>query len=819
MRDHDETNGVDAVRGWLLDPATDRGIHLAAEGSGSVFRSYAAIAESVRAVAAVLRDAGVGAGDGVCVLMPTDFDCVAAVYGVWARGGVVTPVTPPTFADLDEYTRHVAAIIDEAAPAVVVTIAGLADLARAAIAAGRRTDARVIALDTALASRSAAEAADDEPLGEPGRYALLQFTSGSSGTPRGVRITWDNIAANTAMIARTLGWRPGEAMASWLPLYHDMGLIGGFLTTVTLQEDLHLMRPDQFIRDPARWLRAMTVATHTMAPSFALGYAAHRVRPDAIADCDLSGWRSLAVGAEPVDVPDVQAFCRLVGPRGFASHGMVPAYGLAENTLMVTAAGPDRPLTVVQPDASSMRFGEPVTIRDRAVFEPALEYPGERWIVGLGRPDPASPVRIVGADGAPLPDGALGEVVVRGASASDGYTGDGTGSTRIAGGEVFTCDAGFLLDGELFVLGRMATSIKVRGRSVFMEDVEGAVAAECELIKGRLAAVALPASGSQGVILFAEEPAGEWIPRARTVIRGMLGPAQTVTIVTGPRGTIEKTSSGKPRRRLLWERYDAGRLADVVTHEADGTAAVPPAAPAGLYAPTLSPERVSALLDAALESVAIPTDCAVRFEGSLAEGFGNEGSDVDFLVIATGAGELPTLPSVLFGDGRRLEVRTRTVGQVRAQLQEVADAAASGWIDRLTEDLLNRCQRYLRSTPVRRSAEVDGAGLDAVLSLPEFSRILERWWVFRVEQVMRHVQALRLLGEDEEARDWARDALVQAAKAWCARNDETYLETKWLPRQLDRAAAAGRTAPSARSAPRAPASTIPPPSGAMRSTG
>ncbi len=791
MRRFDDLDGVDAVRGWLLDPAADRGIHLADEGSGSTFRSYRSIASAARVVAAALRADGVGAGDGVCVLMPTDFDCVAAVYGVWARGAVVTPITPPTFADLDEYATHVAGILDQAAPSTVLTIAGLVDLVRTAVDRSAVPGVRVVALDTVLADAAAVDDGADEPLGEPGRYALLQFTSGSSGTPRGVRITWENIAANTAMIARTLDWRPGEAMASWLPLYHDMGLIGGFLTTVALQEDLHLMRPDQFIRDPARWLRAMTVAAHTMAPSFALGYVAHRVRPETIADWDLTGFRSLAVGAEPVDVPGVQAFCRLVGPRGFAAERIVPAYGLAENTLMVTASGPASPLVVVQPQPGSLRFGEKVDVRERAVFDPALEYRGERWIVGLGRPDPAAPVRIVGTDGAPLPDGLLGEVVVAGDSASDGYTGDGAGSTRIDGGEVHTGDAGFLLDGELFVLGRMATSLKVRGRSVFMEDVEAAVAAECSLVKGRLAAVALPESGSQGVALFAEFEPGPWIAEARTVIRGMLGPAQTVTVVTGPRGTILKTSSGKPRRRLLWERYLAGALDGVLTHEADGTTAAP-------HAPTLSGERVAELLDTALESVRIPAECSVLFEGSLAEGFGNEGSDVDFLVIAAGDGELPTLPSVLFGDGRRLEVRTRTVGQIRAQLEKAARAAAQDRIEDLTEDLLNRCQRYLRSTPVRRSAAVDAERLDEILALDDFARILQRWWSSRVEQVMRHVQVLRLLGEDEEARGWARDALVQAAKAWGAGHDETYLETKWLPRQLDRAEAGGHDAPTAR---------------------
>ncbi|GAB3132623.1 hypothetical protein GCM10027289_21120 [Tsukamurella serpentis] len=801
MRDLARLDPVDAVRGWLTAPHRERGIHLARDGAGEDLQDYGALADRSLAIADRLRRCGLRSGDVACVIMPTDFECAATIYAVWAAGGAVTPITPPSFTDLDRYGEHVAAIVDQASPRLVVTCSALAQVVDDALARSRSGARRITLDDPASDPQDVAVPAGRTAggLSTPGRYALLQFTSGSSGTPRGVLITWSALAANIDLIAQTLHWRDGEAMASWLPLYHDMGLIGGFLTPVTLQEDLHLLRPDQFIRDPARWLRAMTVAVHSPSPSFALGYTAARLRAEHIEELDLSGWKTLAVGAEPVQTADLRSFCRLTEDRGFDPRAIIPAYGLAESTLLVSGAGPDTPAGAVRPRSSSLRFGEPVLIDRRGPAVSADTGDG-RWIVGLGRPRPQSPVRIVDADGGPLPDGTLGEVVVAGTSVAAGYVDDAQveGGTRITGGEVHTGDAGFLLDGELFVLGRMATSIKVRGRSVFMEDIESAVSAECGMHKGRLAAVALTDAGSQGVALFAEEAPGEWIARARTLIRGELGPAQTVTVVTGPRGLIHRTSSGKPRRRHMWRLYCDGAMPGAVTHHADGTAGADAVATAAgdrdVRRPSLDPHRVAELLDRALESVVVPADCAVLFEGSLAEGFGNEGSDVDFLVVASGAEEMPTLPSVLFGDGRRLEIRTRSVAQVRAQLDTVARAAAQDRIADLTEDVLNRCQRFLRSTTVRGSENVDPAALRAIVPHREFAGIVAQWWTLRTIAVTRQIVALRLLGEPEEARGWAGDALVQAAKVWCARHGETYLETKWLPRQLDRAGAESITA-------------------------
>ncbi|WP_228002264.1 AMP-binding protein [Nocardia australiensis] len=809
---------VAAVRSWLIDPAEDAGIYLADEADGWDYRSYRELADTTWSIAALMRAHGLGGGDGACVIMPTGYPCAAAFYAVWACGGVFTPVAPPMFGDLDQIVAHIAAILAQARPRLVVTSTEFEQLVRrAAIEAGRTDEPLVI--DAATLGQPPAE----REFGEPDECALLQFTSGSTGTPRGVRVSWRNLSNNITMISKLVDWRAGETMVSWLPLYHDMGLVGAFLTTVTNQGDLYLMRPDQFVRDPARWLRAMANAQHSPSPSFALGYVAHRVSPEEIADLDLSGWRTLAVGSEPVEVADLQSFANLTGRQGFSTKAYTLAYGLAEATLMVTSSARDRPITALRIDNPNLRHGERVTILDQQLLDDTHRVEGAGWITGLGYSTPESTVMVVDEDGRELPDGVLGEMVVIGDSVALGYSAapDGSGepaagsSTRITDGRLYSADAGFRYRGEVFVLGRMGSSLKVRGRSVFMEDIESRVAQETGITKGKIAAVAISEAGSQGIALFVESKPGEWIPEARRIIRGELGPAQTVSIVTGPRGTIRRTSSGKPRRRHMWQLLRDGVLEGAVAHHADGTE--PAASPAvagediqpeeaggssGAAAerniagesgfgwpadevtpePALSAERVRQLLDRALETVAVPADSTVLFEGSLAEGFGNDGSDVDLLVLARGDEEMPTLPTVLFIDGRRVEVRTRSRAQLRRQLEQVVDAVR---VTDLDEDVLNRCQRFLRATVVRGGA-VDVTELRSLIPHSDFTALIAQWWTGRATQALRFTVALRALGAHAEAAGWARDGLLQAVKGWVAGRGESYLETKWLPQQLDR---------------------------------
>ncbi|MES9602830.1 AMP-binding protein [Actinomadura sp. NPDC000929] len=539
-----------ALRDWLDKPNTGRGVHLAADDGGWEFRDYGELASAARRTAGALVEEGVRPGDVVCLILPTDFTCVETYFAVWAAGATVCLITPPLFQDGDDYVAHVAAILRQASPALVVASDGLADYARRAMA-GAGLDGEP------WRPRKADEEAEVRPAGE---LALLQFTSGSSGSPRGVMVTWENLEANSDLIAREAGYEDGDVVASWLPLYHDMGLIGCFLTPIARQGTLKLMRPDHFIRDPARWLRCFGEAAHTAAPPFAYAYCARRVKPEQLEGLDVSGWKMALIGAEPIDPHTLEVFAQLMEPFGFSRTMFKPAYGMAETTLLVTMDDVPRNPLAVRPDPEALAFGQPVRILEQHPLGPESLGAKAGWVVGCGTPEDDVPVAIVDDEGNELESGLLGEIVVGGPSACPGYfAGAEAKSTRFMDGKVYTGDAGFFHEGQLFVLGRMGDSIKVRGRSVYVEDLESKIAEVSGLGKGRIVVVGVPGAGRKGLALFAETQDETWIGGVREMLRRRLGDDVELTIVVGT-GLIQRTSSGKPRRRYMWERLQGGHL-------------------------------------------------------------------------------------------------------------------------------------------------------------------------------------------------------------------------------------------------------------------
>ncbi|WP_199884499.1 AMP-binding protein [Streptomyces sp. CB02488] len=564
----------DDLLGWLTDPphtggltaGTDRGIHLADDRGGWTFHSYREIAASARRVAGSLAASGVGPGDVVCLLLPTGFPCLSSLFGVWAAGATLCLLPPPSYTPEAEYVEHVAGILGQTGAALTITSAELAPVAaRVVAAAGSEREPWVWHDD-----------GEEAPVHLPSGLALLQFTSGSSSRPRGVRVGWANLAANLSMIHDRLDWRAGESTASWLPLHHDMGLIGCLLAPVSRQEDLWLMRPEQFIRDPVRWLSRFAFAAHTAAPPFAFEYAVRRLGKR-LGDLDLSAWRTAITGAEPISPGVLERFAALAAPAGFSSSVFLPSYGLAEATLAVTVRSRQTPLKVVRVDTGGLRLGGPVTVEAERGFTggagpaPSPEDAGTGWMIGCGPPADGLDVNVLDEDGKPLPNGHLGEIAVAGPSVTDGYHAGRTGSTRIVDGALRTGDAGFLHRGELFVLGRTGDSIKAHGRSVYVEDLEARVAAATGIARDRCAVVGVGDADGTAVTLFVERPEGSWVRKATTALRGTLGDETTVTVVVGRSGLISRTSSGKPRRRHMWEQLRAGRLRDSRVLETDAT--------------------------------------------------------------------------------------------------------------------------------------------------------------------------------------------------------------------------------------------------------
>jgi len=438
------------------------------------------------------------------------------------------------------------------------------------------------------------ETLDLDPLPSPytAELALLQFTSGSSGTPKGVRVSPDNLAANVRAIHGWLGVTPEDSCSSWLPLYHDMGLIGTFLGSVVGQIDLWLMTPLDFLRSPARWLE--THGKHgvsiTTAPNFGYGYAASRVRETDLAGYDFSGWRVAMSGAERVDPGVANRFANRLAPYGFRPSAFTPCYGMAETTLAVCGVVPGTGARIVR-TAGPLVAGERVAVADKGTL--GVDEPADpaRWITSCGTPVPETAVTIVDDQGGVLPEGSFGEIRVAGASVALGYQSpDPDASAPFTAEGLLTGDAGFLFDGELYVVGRIGDSLKVRGRKVHAEDLEAALAQVPGVPAGRCAVALGAAEGRGRAVAVVEAPDDSWLPAALTMLRTGLDESVAVTVVRARRGTIPRTSSGKPRRRLMWQQAADGTLAGHVLHDTfpvDAAAASPaPAAATGSPIPT-----------------------------------------------------------------------------------------------------------------------------------------------------------------------------------------------------------------------------------------
>jgi acyl-CoA synthetase (AMP-forming)/AMP-acid ligase II len=405
----------------------------------------------------------------------------------------------------------------------------------------------------------AREGTDTLPQAPRAELALLQFTSGSSASPKGVRVTWSNLEDAVGGLVDHLCAHPDGHMATWLPLHHDMGLVGCLLTSATAQQELSCLRPDQFVRRPARWLACAQHErpTVTVSSAFAFGYAASRVREEDAAALDLSGWHLAGLGAERVGADVLDRFARRFADRGFRPEAFGPGYGMAELTLAATGSEHGVAPGAVRIEPGTLRLGEAVPGKPRPLPELSGAPDVAEWLVSSGRPICGCQVRIAGDDGAELPEGHLGEIVVSGPVVADGYRGDATGQlTRFTGGELHTGDAGFLRDGELYVLGRMGDAINARGRVVYLEDLEASLGGVDGLVGGRFAVLA----GPDAVVALVEQDAGSWTRAAHAALVRHVGADVAVRIRTADRGTILRTTSGKPQRRRMWQELLDGRL-------------------------------------------------------------------------------------------------------------------------------------------------------------------------------------------------------------------------------------------------------------------
>jgi acyl-CoA synthetase (AMP-forming)/AMP-acid ligase II len=527
---------------WLQAPDPARGGQITRDGVEWSHMSYQDLAHTVRRYAACLRDHGVLEHQIVPIILPAGADFIAAFYATLVIGAVPAPIAPPmVFQRRDAFRHHLGtllAICD--APLLVTDLALVQQIGLHEFAVEMLTT-EAMADTTDLA---------DVPLAAPGHLGLLQFTSGSSGHIRGVQVPLRSLEANVNAIRRWTECTSDDSGASWLPMHHDMGLIGNLLVAVCTGMSWWLMLPEHFIADPLRWLRLYGEhgACFGAAPNFGLSYITRRVQPADLAGMDFSGWRALVCGAERVDRDTIEEFTALLEPFGFDRRAILPAYGLAEATLAVTG----KPLHA---DPRTLRIGGAQRIGGAVELSTDEQRTDLQWLVGCGTTvDEQGTVAIVDDEGNELPTAHVGEIVVEGPSVTDGYApgSSDNSTTHFQDGRLFTGDAGFLLDGELFVIGRFGDSLKIRGKSVFAEDVDGLLhQVECLGPHNAVSLLGLR-DGQETILAVVEQPEGDdWLGQAVANLRALSTDVR-LQILTVPAGTIKRTTSGKPRRRSMW---------------------------------------------------------------------------------------------------------------------------------------------------------------------------------------------------------------------------------------------------------------------------
>lgn len=522
--------------------------------------SYRELWDGAGRWAAHLAGRGVRAGDRVLLVLPTERAFYEAYWGILRAGAVPVPAYPPVrLGRVEEYLQGLGGLVRNSDARALLTSEAVRPLLRPVQkwgGAGRGL-AFVVPGDVTGTGGAPAPAAAVAP----GDLALLQYTSGSTGSQKGVMLTHANLLANLRAIGEGVRLGPDDVAVSWLPLYHDMGLIGLLLGSLYWGIPLVALSPIDFLRRPVRWLRALSEHRGTVSagPNFAYSLCARKIRDEELEGLDLSPWRVALCGAEPIHPATVEGFTRRFAPRGFRPEAFFPAYGLAENTLAVSFADLGQPPHLEHVDARLLET------EGRAVPRPP--GPAARTLVSVGRPLETIEVGIVDEAGAALPEGTRGEVVMRGPSVMAGYYGNPEATEEIlAGGWLHTGDLGFFVDGRLYICGRMKDMVIKAGRNYFAEDLEAAAAAVPGVRPGGLAVFAVenPARGTEEVVLVAE--VREDAPRKglAETLRGRVSEAtgcRPDRIVLVAPHTLAKTSSGKIQRFKVRQWYLDGSLA------------------------------------------------------------------------------------------------------------------------------------------------------------------------------------------------------------------------------------------------------------------
>lgn len=553
-------NTLTGVLDWHARHNADRPHILLSDGYRETEAiTYRDLAEAAGQLAAGLRSWGLEPGEAVGIMLPTGREFFEAFFATLFAGAVPVPMYPPVrLSQLEEHLRRQAKILRNSRAALLFV--PMEGKALASLLGGQIETLRGVSTVEDMKGKTSTMFSLQR---QPEDLAMLQYTSGSTGDPKGVMLTHANLMANIRAMGNAINATSTDVFVSWLPLYHDLGLIGAWLGSLYHAAPVVIMSPLRFIVRPESWLWAIhrNSATLSAAPNFAFELCVNKIDDSALEGLDLSSLRLVANGAEPVSAETIRRFTERFQQYGFRPEAMAPVYGLAENSVGLSfSPSGEKPVidNISRSSLSQVGMAVPATTDD--------EYPMS--LVSSGVPLPGHEIRIIDDLGRETGERQQGRLEFKGPSATNGYFRDPEKSRSLFhDGWLDSSDLAYIANGNIFITGRVKDIIIKGGRNIYPQEIEEAVGDLAGIRKGCVAAFASadPSSGSERLIVVAETRGTDPSVRLQlqqTVaqrVSDILGMPADQVIIAAPHA-VPKTSSGKIRRSSTRELFEAGKL-------------------------------------------------------------------------------------------------------------------------------------------------------------------------------------------------------------------------------------------------------------------
>ncbi len=515
-----------------------------------VVRSFSELVHDAGRVRARLQSIGLTKGDRVGLVLPEHQDFITAFLACVLMGLVPVPMAAPTVSHkIENYLTNIRSILGAAEVKAVIMPLFLKQIIQAE-PSPESLGFRLLDFE----SLSSDGDIDLTPVDlKPEDTCFIQFTSGSSGRPKGVVINYGNLAANSFVIMREgIDIQPQDIGVSWLPMYHDMGLVGKLLAPLAYGTQMVYLPTSQFIKRPSCWLETMSryKGTISFAPNFAYALAARRFRPERT-DLDLRHVRVLGCGAEPINPSVLEQFAATFQPFGLNVDAIMPCYGMAEATLAITFDRTDQPFAVHHIDRSAYEK------QKRA--EPSGASDAIR-LVSCGKPFSKHQIAIMGPEGEILPEGKVGEICVKGPSIAHGYFNNPEQThATFYDGWLHTGDLGFVHGGELYISGRIKDLIIINGRNYYPQELEWSLEGLEGIRTDNVAAFSVPGADTERLVIVVKTKNSVSQERLKQQIQSCIAEVYGLTVhdvlvLSGP-GALPKTTSGKIQRGYIRRCY------------------------------------------------------------------------------------------------------------------------------------------------------------------------------------------------------------------------------------------------------------------------